>query len=85
MERTCLNCGHKRLIPKALAREKAPTRLDMLAAKTQATGKEISLVSFTRSSARMKVLAMEEKKARVLERGMCPQCGSGKYRDSAKV
>jgi len=83
VERTCLNCGHKRLMPKALAKEKAPGGMDMLAARMQATGKEMSLISFTRSSARMKVLAMEEKKARVLAQAQCPECGSIKHRDVA--
>jgi predicted nucleic-acid-binding Zn-ribbon protein len=83
VKRTCLNCGHTRLLPKALANEKAPGKLDLLSARMTATGKEMSLISFTRSSARMKVLAMEDKKARVLTQSQCPACGSIKHRDVA--
>ena len=81
VQRTCLSCGHTRSLPKKLANEKAPGKLDMMSARLQATGKEMSLISFTRSSARMKVLAMEEKQTRVLERGQCPACGSSRYRE----
>ena len=78
--RTCTRCSHVWYIPKALADEKAPGRVEMTRAKVKRAGSNTALVSFARGRRQAKVTALEEKRVRVAENGRCPQCGSSAFR-----
>jgi ribosomal protein S27AE len=75
-KRTCERCGHIWYIPKALADERAPNKLEMWGAKMQKAGTELSLVSFSRRRKQAEVQRLEEKAVRVAENSRCPNCGS---------
>lgn len=74
--RACRRCETEWYIPRSIADEKAPGRLEMTSAKLKRSGSNAALVSFARGRRAAKVTSLEEKRARVAENTRCPSCGS---------
>lgn len=81
--RTCGRCSNVWFIPRQAAREKAPRRMQMAAARMQKFGANASLVSFSRGRKAAEVARLEDRQRRVVENHRCPQCGSGQFAETA--
>ena len=83
--RTCSRCQNQWYIPKKLASERAPNRLEMAGAKMSSTGANISIVSFSRTRKQLRVQQLEDRQVRVAENTRCPNCGSERVHPRADV
>ena len=77
--RTCSRCRHQWYIPKKLAEERAPNRMEMTGAKMSSAGANISLVFFSRTRKQLRVQQLEDRQVRVAENTRCPSCGSSAF------
>lgn len=82
VQRQCLRCGTVWCLDPRSARERAPDRSEMVAAKLYRTGKRASLVTFKGSAAEMQVQNLEARAARVQANASCPQCGSQSFNEA---
>lgn len=82
VERTCRRCGEVWYLDPKAAREKAPDRAEMGAAKMYRAGKRASLLTTRASAAEMQVHNLEARTERVRARSACPKCGSSSYTET---
>lgn len=80
--RVCQRCETEWYVPSALAKERAPSRLEIAGRKVQATGSSMSIVSFSKSRDQAKLANAQEKRQRVLDNSRCPSCGSIKFKQT---
>jgi hypothetical protein len=85
VQRTCKRCGETWLLPKRVAREQAPNRLEMMGKKMSATGSSVTLFSTRRTSDQLRLANAEAKLERVLRNGQCPACGSSEFTQGAPL
>lgn len=79
-ERTCQRCGNVWYLSQQAARESAPSQGEMMSAKMYRAGKRASLFTTRASAAELQVHNLEARKARVVARDQCPECGSTSIR-----
>jgi len=72
--RVCSDCHHVRYLPKAWAKETAPTGLDIAASKLISLG-----TGLQGRSGGSRAMQVENARDRVLRNAMCPACGSSNY------
>jgi ribosomal protein L37E len=77
--RTCRRCGRTWFVSQEAAREQAPDRAQMVAAKMYRAGKRGTLFTTRAAAAELEVHNLEAKAERVRAAGSCPGCGSQSY------
>jgi ribosomal protein S27AE len=76
-ERTCDRCGTVWYLPKSLAKERAPNRIQMAGARIGAVGG--SLTPFAGKKQELQLQTLEARRERALQNGRCPNCGSSSF------
>lgn len=83
VRRTCKRCKTEWYLPKDLAKERAPNKMQLAGAKMQAVGAAGSIVPglglFSKSRKRAQAQALADRRIRVLENSRCPNCGSVEF------
>lgn len=82
VKRTCKRCATSWFMTPVEAREQAPDRAEVGAAKMYRAGKRVQLVTFKGSAAEQQVARLEDRAERVRARGACPKCGSTSYNET---
>ncbi len=78
MKRTCKRCGNSWYLPKRVANERPPSRLDLFAASAQ----QLSLSAKKQLAAMSAESDLRAREQRVLANGQCPSCGSSDYKQT---
>lgn len=77
VRRVCRRCGTEWFLPKALAKEKAPSSLQVAGKKMQASKMNLTPIGWLSKGRRQaEAQAAEEQREKVLGRSQCPGCGS---------
>lgn len=79
--RVCSKCGTQWRLPTRVARERAPSRMEMMGRKMEAAGSSMTIGSRQRAANQLRLSNAEAKKERVLASAQCPNCGSSKYKE----
>lgn len=76
-KRSCNKCGAIWYVPKELAEERMPNKLEIAGTKMQTFG--MGSLEGVGRHARAQLKSLEARKQRVLDNARCPSCGSSDY------